>query len=170
MEHRGRIDILINNAGMTQNGLFVRTKPETWDSVMGVNLTGAFNCCQAVIRYMIKQRWGRIINMTSVVALSGNAGQAAYSASKAGIVGLTRSLARELGSRNICVNAVAPGLIATDMTGTMEEKHKGAVLDQVPLGRAGTPDDVAGVVGFLASAKADYITGQVIQVNGGLYM
>jgi 3-oxoacyl-[acyl-carrier protein] reductase len=170
MEHRGRIDILVNNAGMTQNGLFVRTKPETWDSVMGVNLTGAFNCCQAVIRYMIKQRWGRIINMTSVVALSGNAGQAAYSASKAGIVGLTRSLARELSSRNICVNAVAPGLIATDMTGTMEQQRKGAVMDQVPLGRAGTPDDVAGVVGFLASAKADYITGQVIQVNGGLYM
>ena len=170
IENRGRIDILVNNAGMTWNGLFVRMKPEVWNSVMAVNLTGTINCCQAAVRYMIKQRWGRIINMTSVVALSGNAGQAAYSASKAGIVGLTRSLARELGSRNICVNAVAPGLIATDMTGTMEEKRKGAVLDQVPLGRVGTPDDVAGVVGFLASAKADYITGQVIQVNGGLYM
>ena len=169
-EERGRIDILVNNAGVTLNGVFVRTKPEAWDSVMDVNLTGAFNCCRAAARYMMKQRWGRIVNMTSVVALSGNAGQVCYSASKAGIIGLTKSLARELGSRNICVNAVAPGFIETDMTGSMEEKSRGEALDQIPLGRAGMPDDVAGVVEFLVSGKADYITGQVIHVNGGLYM
>lgn len=169
-EERGAIDILVNNAGITLNGLFVRTKPEAWNSIMDVNLTGAFNCCRAAARYMIKQRWGRIVNMTSVVALSGNAGQVSYAASKAGIVGLTKSLARELGSRNICVNAVAPGFIETDMTGSMEEKSRGEALDQIPLGRAGMPDDVAGVVGFLVSGKADYITGQVIHVNGGLYM
>jgi 3-oxoacyl-[acyl-carrier protein] reductase len=169
-EERGRIDILVNNAGITLNGLFVRTKPEAWSSVMDVNLTGAFNCCRAAARYMMKQRWGRIVNMTSVVALSGNAGQVCYSASKAGIVGLTKSLARELGSRNICVNAVAPGFIETDMTGSMDEKSRGEALGQIPLGRAGMPDDVAGVVGFLVSGKADYITGQVIHVNGGLYM
>ncbi|MDO9514840.1 MAG: 3-oxoacyl-[acyl-carrier-protein] reductase [Syntrophales bacterium] len=166
----GRIDILINNAGVTLSGLFVRTKPEAWNSVMDVNLTGAFNCCRAVARYMIKQRWGRIVNMTSVVALSGNAGQVCYSASKAGIIGLTKSLARELGSRNICINAVAPGFIETDMTGSMEGKSRGEALDQIPLGRAGMPDDVAGVVGFLVSGKADYITGQVMHINGGLYM
>ncbi len=170
MEERGRLDILINNAGITLSGLFVRTKPEAWASVMDVNLTGAFNCCRAVARYMMKQRWGRIVNMTSVVALSGNAGQVSYSASKAGILGLTKSLARELGSRNICVNAVAPGFIETGMTGSMEEKSRGEALEQIPLGRAGMPNDVAGVVGFLVSGKADYITGQVIHVNGGLYM
>jgi len=169
-EERGRIDILVNNAGVTLNGLFVRTKPEAWNRIMDVNLTGAFNCCRAAARYMMKQKWGRIVNMTSVVALSGNAGQVCYSASKAGIVGLTKSLAKELGSRNICVNAVAPGFIETDMTGSMEEKSRGEALDQIPLGRAGIPDDVAGVVGFLVSEKADYITGQVIHVNGGLYM
>jgi len=164
------IDILINNAGVTQSGLFVRTKPEAWSSVIDVNLTGAFNCCSAVARYMMKQRWGRIVNMTSVVALSGNAGQVSYSASKAGIIGLTKSLARELGPRNVCVNAVAPGFIETDMTGSMEGKSRGKALDQIPLGRAGVPNDVAGVVEFLVSGRADYITGQVIHVNGGLYM
>lgn len=169
-EERGRIDILVNNAGVTLNGLFVRTKPEAWNRIMDVNLTGAFNCCRAAARYMMKQKWGRIVNMTSVVALSGNAGQVCYSASKAGIVGLTKSLAKELGPRNICVNAVAPGFIETDMTGSMEEKSRGEALNQIPLGRAGMPDDVAGVVGFLVSGKADYITGQVIHVNGGLYL
>ena len=169
-EERGRIDILVNNAGITLNGLFVRTKPEAWDSVMDVNLKGAFNCCRAAARYMIKHRWGRIVNMTSVVALSGNAGQVCYSASKAGIMGLTKSLARELGSRNICVNAVAPGFIETDMTGSIDEKSKGETIHQIPLGRTGMPDDVAGVVSFLVSGRADYITGQVIHVNGGLYM
>jgi len=170
VEKQGRIDILVNNAGITQSGLFARMKPAAWDHVIDVNLTGTFNCCRAVTRYMMKQRWGRIINMTSVVALAGNAGQVSYSASKAGIVGLTKSLAQELGPRNICVNAVAPGFIETDMTGTMKDAKRGETLDRIPLGRAGTPADVAGVVGFLVSGKADYMTGQVIQVNGGLYM
>ncbi len=170
VDGRGRIDILVNNAGVTDSGLFVRMKPEVWNNIVDVNLTGTFNCCRAVARYMLKQRWGRIVNMTSVVALSGNAGQAPYAASKAGIIGLTKSLARELGSRNICVNAVAPGFIETDMTGSMDEKTRKGALDQIPLGRAGMPEDVAGVVGFLVSEKANYITGQVIQVDGGLYM
>ncbi len=170
VDETGRIDILINNAGITQNGLFVRMKPEAWSSVIDINLTGTFNCSRAVTRYMMKQKWGRVINMTSVVALAGNAGQVPYAASKAGIVGLTKSLAQELGPRNICVNAVAPGLIETDMTGSMEDTMRGEVLNRIPLGRAGRPGDVAGVVGFLVSGKADYITGQVIQVNGGLYM
>jgi len=170
VEEKGRIDILVNNAGVTDSGLLVRMKPEVWNDIVDVNLTGTFNCCRAVARYMLKQRWGRIVNMTSVVALSGNAGQAPYAASKAGIIGLTKSLARELGSRNICVNAVAPGFIETDMTGSMDEKTRKGALDQIPLGRAGMPEDVAGVVGFLVSEKADYITGQVIQVDGGLYM
>ena len=170
VEKQGRIDILVNNAGITQSGLFARMKPEAWNSVIDVNLNGTFNCCRAVTRYMMKQRWGRIINMTSVVALAGNAGQVSYSASKAGIIGFTKSLAQELGPRNICVNAVAPGFIETDMTGAMGDTMRGEALDRIPLGRAGTPNDVAGVIGFLVSGKADYMTGQVIQINGGLYM
>ena len=169
-EKRERIDILVNNAGITLDGIFVRTKPEEWDNLIDINLKGVFNCCRAATRYMMKQRWGRIINMTSLVAVSGNVGQVCYSASKAGIIGLTKSLARELGSRNICVNAVAPGFIETDMTISIREKNREKVIDQIPLGRTGTPGDVAGVVAFLASGKADYITGQVIHVNGGLYM
>jgi len=169
-EEKGRIDILVNNAGITLDGIFVRTKPEEWDNVIDINLKGVFNCCRTAVRYMMKQRWGRIVNITSVVAISGNAGQACYSASKAGIVGLTKSLARELGSRNICINAVAPGFIETDMTVSIGENNRGKVIDQIPLGRTGTPGDVAGVVAFLVSGKADYITGQVIQINGGLYM
>ena len=169
-EEKGKIDILINNAGITLNNIFVRTKPETWDSVIDINLKGVFNCCRTAARYMMKQRWGRIVNMTSVVAVSGNVGQVCYSASKAGIIGLTKSLARELGPRNICVNAVAPGFIETDMTVSIDDAGREKVTDQIPLGRTGTPDDVAGVVAFLVSGKADYITGQVIHVNGGLYM
>jgi 3-oxoacyl-[acyl-carrier protein] reductase len=138
--------------------------------VIDTNLKGAFNCCRAVAYAMMKQRGGRIINVTSIVALSGNAGQANYSASKAGIIGLTKSLARELGPRNICVNAVAPGLIITDMTSAMTEEQREKVLEGIPLSRLGTPDDAAGVVLFLASDEAGYITGQVIGVNGGLYM
>ena len=170
IQEKGRIDILVNNAGESRDGLLVRMKEQDWDRVIGTNLKGAFNCCRAVSYAMMKQRGGRIINVSSVVALSGNAGQANYSASKAGIIGLTKSLARELAPRGICVNAVAPGLIATDMTSAMTEEQREKVLEEIPLSRLGTPDDVAGVVLFLASDEAGYITGQVIGVNGGLYM
>jgi 3-oxoacyl-[acyl-carrier protein] reductase len=170
IREKGRIDILVNNAGESRDGLLVRMKPADWDRVVNTNLKGAFNCCRAVSYAMMKQRGGRIINISSVVALSGNAGQANYSASKAGLIGLTKSLARELAPRGICVNAVAPGLIYTDMTSAMTEEQREKVLNEIPLSRLGTPDDVAGVVLFLASAEAGYITGQVIGVNGGLYM
>jgi 3-oxoacyl-[acyl-carrier protein] reductase len=170
IKEKGRIDILVNNAGESRDGLLVRMKEEDWDRVIDTNLKGAFNCCRAVSYTMMKQRGGRIINVSSVVALSGNAGQANYSASKAGIIGLTKSLARELAPRSICVNAVAPGLISTDMTSTMTEEQREKVLEEIPLSRLGTSDDVAGVVLFLASDEAGYITGQVIGVNGGLYM
>ncbi len=170
VDEKGRIDILVNNAGMTIDGLFARVKEEHWDTIIDTNLKGTFNCCRAATGQMMKQRWGRIVNMTSVVAESGNAGQACYSASKAGIVGLTKSLARELGSRNIVVNAVAPGFIETDMTMSVTEEMRVKVIEEIPLGRVGTPEDVAGVVAFLVSGGADYITGQVIRVNGGIYM
>lgn len=164
------LDILVNNAGMTIDGMFARVKEEHWDVIMGINLKGVFNCCRAATRQMIKQRWGRIINMTSVVAEAGNAGQVCYSASKAGIIGLTKSLAREMGSRNISVNAVAPGFIETDMTASMTEDVRNKIIEQIPMERIGRPEDVAGVVAFLVSRAADYITGQVIRVNGGMYM
>jgi 3-oxoacyl-[acyl-carrier protein] reductase len=167
---KGSLDILVNNAGITLDGIFARTKEESWDDVIDTNLKGVFNCSRSAIRYMMKKRWGRIINMTSVVAEAGNAGQVCYSASKAGIIGLTKSLAREIGSRNICINAVAPGFIETDMTASIGEENREKLIDLIPLARLGTPDDVAGVVAFLASEKAGYITGQVIHVNGGLYM
>lgn len=166
----GRLDILVNNAGSTLNSLIMRTGELDWKRLLEVNLTGTFNCCQAVSRTMVKQRWGRIINVTSVVAEAGNAGQAAYSAAKAGILGLTKSLARELGSRNICVNAVSPGLIDTDMTHFLSTHDRNRLCELIPLRRAGTPEDVAGLVSFLVSPQADYITGQVIRINGGLYM
>jgi 3-oxoacyl-[acyl-carrier protein] reductase len=170
IKEKGRIDILVNNAGESRDGLLVRMKEQDWDRVIDTNLKGTFNCCRATAYTMMKQRGGRIINISSIVALSGNAGQANYSASKAGIVGLTKSLARELAPRSICVNAVAPGLIITDMTSAMTEEQREKVLEEIPLSRLGTPDDVAGVVLFLASDEAGYITGQVIGVNGGLYM
>ena len=170
IKEKGRIDILVNNAGESRDGLLVRMKDRDWDRVIDTNLKGAFHCCRAVAYTMMKQRGGRIVNVSSVVALSGNAGQANYSASKAGLVGLTKSLARELAPRAICVNAVAPGLIDTDMTSAMTEEQRESVLAGIPLSRLGTPDDVAGVVLFLASDEAGYITGQVIGVNGGLYM
>ena len=170
IKEKGRIDILVNNAGESRDGLLVRMKDRDWDRVIGTNLKGAFHCCRAVAYTMMKQRGGRIVNVSSVVALSGNAGQANYSASKAGLVGLTKSLARELAPRAICVNAVAPGLIDTDMTSAMTEEQRESVLAGIPLSRLGTPDDVAGVVLFLASDEAGYITGQVIGVSGGLYM
>jgi 3-oxoacyl-[acyl-carrier protein] reductase len=166
----GRVDVLINNAGITADGLLVRMKEEDWDRVIGVNLKGAFRCIKAVAKTMMKQRAGRIINMASVVGVMGNAGQANYVASKAGLIGLTKSAARELAPRGITVNAVAPGFIATSMTADLPEKAKAAMLAQIPLGRMGEPEDVADVVAFLASEKAAYITGQIIHVNGGMYM
>ena len=170
VEKKGRLDILVNNAGVSADGLLVRMKDGDWRSVIETNLTGTFNCCRAAAYPMMKRRWGRIVNITSVVGQSGNAGQVNYSASKAGIIGLTKSLARELGARNICVNAVAPGFVATDMTRNIPAEETDRIRDMVPLGRLGTPEDVAGIVGFLATEEASYITGQVISVNGGLYI
>ena len=166
----GRIDVLVNNAGITRDGLLVRMKETDWDAVMDVNLKGTFNCMKVAAKAMMKQRYGRIVNISSVVGVSGNPGQANYVASKAGIIGLTKAVARELASRNITVNAVAPGYIDTDMTGDLDDKAKAAVVGQIPMGRIGTPEDIAGVVAFLVSAAADYITGQVIHVSGGMYM
>ena len=166
----GRVDVLVNNAGITIDGLLVRMKEKDWDRVMDINLKGAFYCLQAVAKTMMKQRFGRIINMASVVGVMGNAGQANYVASKAGLIGLTKTAARELAPRGITVNAVARGFIDTPMTAGLSEKVKEAMLAQVPLGRIGQPEDVAEVVAFLASEKASYITGQVIHVNGGMYM
>ena len=166
----GRIDVLVNNAGVTRDGLLVRMKEADWDAVMDVNLKGTFNCMKAAAKAMMKQRYGRIINISSVVGVCGNPGQANYVASKAGIIGLTKAVARELASRNITVNAVAPGYIATDMTGDLNDKAKEAMIGQIPMGRIGTPEDIGGVVAFLASSAADYITGQTIHVSGGMYM
>jgi 3-oxoacyl-[acyl-carrier protein] reductase len=166
----GRIDVLVNNAGITRDGLLVRMKPADWDAVIDVNLKGTFNCMKLAAKAMMKQRFGRIVNISSVVGVSGNPGQANYVAAKAGIIGLTKAVARELASRNITVNAVAPGYIDTDMTGDLTDKAKAAMIDQIPLARIGTAEDVAGVVAFLVSTAADYITGQVIHVNGGMYM
>ena len=170
LKEAGRIDVLVNNAGITRDGLLVRMKEADWDAVMDVNLKGTFNCMKVAAKAMMKQRYGRIINISSVVGVSGNPGQANYVASKAGIIGLTKAVARELASRNITVNAVAPGYIDTDMTGDLNDKAKEAMIGQIPLGRIGTSEDIAGVVAFLASATADYITGQVIHVSGGMYM
>jgi 3-oxoacyl-[acyl-carrier protein] reductase len=170
LKDTGRIDVLVNNAGITRDGLLVRMKETDWDAVMNVNLKGTFNCMKAAAKAMMKQRYGRIINISSVVGASGNPGQANYVASKAGIIGLTKAIAKELASRNVTVNAVAPGYINTDMTDEMTDKTKAAIIGQIPMARIGTPADVAGVVAFLASAAADYITGQVIHVNGGMYM
>ena len=170
IEDFGRVDILVNNAGVTRDGLSMRMPLEDWDIVLNTNLKGAFNFTQALMRPMIKQRSGRIINISSVIGLIGNAGQANYAASKAGLIGLTKSLARELASRGITVNAVAPGLIETDMTGVLSDEVRQAILGKVPLGRLGQPDDIAGAVAYLASADAKYITGQVLTVDGGMVM
>ena len=166
----GRVDVLVNNAGITIDTLLVRMKEKDWDRVLGINLKGAFHCIQAVAKIMMKQRAGRIINMASVVGMMGNPGQANYVASKAGLIGLTKTAAKELAPRGITVNAIAPGFIDTHMTADLPEKVKDAMLAQVPLGRIGQPEDVAEVVAFLSSEKASYITGQVIHVNGGMYM
>lgn len=165
-----RVDILVNNAGITRDGLLLRMKDEDWDAVLNVNLRGAFYCIRAALRPMIKQRSGRIINITSVVGVMGNPGQANYAASKAGIIGLTKAVAKEVVSRGITVNAVAPGFIETEMTGSLNPELKARMLAQIPLGRFGTPEEVAALVLFLASDRAAYITGQVLHINGGLWM
>jgi 3-oxoacyl-[acyl-carrier protein] reductase len=170
MEKFGRIDILVNNAGITRDGLLMRMKDEDWDAVLSVNLKGAFLCSRAASKFMAKQRSGRIINIASVVGQMGNAGQANYCASKAGLMGLTKSNARELAKRNVTVNAVAPGFIATAMTDALPEKTRQELAAQIPLERLGSADDIANVVVFLASERSGYITGQVIGVNGGMYM
>ncbi len=170
LDEFGRIDILVNNAGTTADNLLLRMKESEWDAVMDTNLKGAFNCTKAVSRTMIKQRSGKIINITSVVGMVGNPGQANYCASKAGIIGFTKSVARELASRNITVNCVAPGLMRTDMTDALPDKAKEQALTLIPLGRMGEPEEVAKTVVFLASSAADYITGEVIRVDGGVAM
>jgi 3-oxoacyl-[acyl-carrier protein] reductase len=170
LEHFGRVDILVNNAGVTRDGLSMRMSLDDWDTVLNTNLKGAFNFVQALQRSMIKQRSGRIINISSVIGLIGNAGQANYAASKAGLIGLTKSLARELASRAITVNAVAPGLIETDMTGVLSDEIRKSILEKIPLATLGAPDDIAGAVAYLASAEAKYITGQVLTVDGGMVM
>ena len=166
----GKIDILVNNAGITKDTLIMRMKEEDFDNVIDVNLKGTFNCAKHDSAIMLKQRFGKIINMTSVVGIAGNAGQVNYAASKAGVIGLTKSLAKELGSRGITVNAVAPGFINTDMTASLSEKVKEEASKNIPLKRLGDPEDVANLVGFLASDAANYITGQVINVDGGMVM
>jgi 3-oxoacyl-[acyl-carrier protein] reductase len=166
----GKIDILVNNAGVTRDGLLLRMKREDWDTVININLTGLFICTQAVLSYMLKARYGRIINITSVMGQMGSAGTTNYSAAKAGIIGFTKAVAREVASRHITVNAVAPGFVQTAMTDVLDEKRQQDILGMVPLGRVGTVQDVAASVVFLASEDASYITGHVLNVNGGLYM
>jgi 3-oxoacyl-[acyl-carrier protein] reductase len=170
LDETGRIDVLVNNAGITRDGLLVRMKESDWEDVLNINLKGTFLCIKAVTRPMMKQRYGRIINVSSVVGVSGNPGQANYVASKAGIIGLTKGVARELASRGITANAVAPGYIETDMTADLPDKAKEAMINQIPLGRVGTAEDIAAAVVFLASDQAAYITGQVLHISGGMYM
>jgi 3-oxoacyl-[acyl-carrier protein] reductase len=166
----GQVDILVNNAGLTRDNILFRLKDDDWDAVLDANLRGAFVAIRATARGMIKRRWGRIINIASVVGITGNKGQANYAASKAGLIGLTKSVAKELGSRNVLVNAVAPGFIETDMTAAMTPEARAGLAGQIPLERLGTPQDIAGVVTFLASDQAAYITGQTIVVDGGMVM
>ena len=170
VETWGRLDILVNNAGIARDNLLLKMSEDDFDKVIATNLKGVFNCTKAVTKIMMKQRYGRIVNMSSVVALRGNVSQANYAAAKAGIIGLTKSAARELASRGVTVNAVAPGFIDTDMTAALSEKVKEVMLKEIPAGRMGTPDDVANAVAFLVSDQAAYITGQVLSVNGGLVM
>ncbi len=170
VKDRGGLHILVNNAGITRDMLAMRLKDDDWDAVLDTNLKAVFRMSRAVMRTMMKQRYGRIVNITSVVGASGNAGQANYAAAKAGVAGMTRALARELGSRNITVNCIAPGFIETDMTAGLAEEQQKALLAQIPLGHLGKPQDIAHAVAFVASPQAGYITGQEIHVNGGMYM
>ncbi len=170
LERFSRIDVLVNNAGIVRDQLLMRMKRDDWDTVLATNLTAAFTCTQAVLRSMVRQRHGRIINVSSVVGQSGNPGQANYAASKAGLVGFSKSLAREVASRGITVNVVSPGMIETDMTARLDDAVRQSLSAQIPMSRFGTPDDIASAVGFLASDEASYITGQVLSVNGGMYM
>jgi 3-oxoacyl-[acyl-carrier protein] reductase len=170
LERHGRIDILVSNAGITRDQLMLRMKRDDWDQVIATNLTAAFGLAQAVLKPMVKQRGGRIINVASVVGQTGNAGQANYAASKAGLIGFSKALAREVASRGITVNVVAPGLVETDMTRALTDKAQGDWASQIPLGRIGAPEDIAAAVCFLASDEASYITGHVLAVNGGMYM
>jgi 3-oxoacyl-[acyl-carrier protein] reductase len=170
IDETGRIDVLVNNAGITKDGFLVRMKESDWDAVLDINLKGAFRCIKIAAKAMMKQHFGRIINLASIVGVTGNSGQANYVASKAGLIGLTKTAAKELASRGITVNAIAPGYIETDMTASLPEDVKKVMLSQIPLGRAGKPEDIASVTAFLASEKASYITGQVIHVSGGMYI
>lgn len=170
LKAKGRIDVLVNNAGVTRDGIAMRMKPADWDLVLRLNLDGAFYCTQQVLPGMMKNRWGRVINISSVVGQAGSAGQANYAASKAGLIGMTKALAQEMASRGITVNAVAPGYIATDMTKVLPEDVQQKILASVPLGRMGKAEDIAAAVKFLASEDASYITGHVLAVNGGMYM
>lgn len=167
-EQLGGVDILVNNAGVTRDGLLLRMKDEDLEQVLAVNLTGAIRCARLAARGMVKRRWGRVISMSSVVGLHGNPGQVNYAASKAGLIGMTKSLAKELGSRGVTVNAIAPGFIETDMTAALPDRAREALLGTIPLGRLGQPEEVAGMVGFLAGPGGDYITGQVLSVDGGM--
>lgn len=170
MNSRESLDILVNNAGITRDGLMARMKESDWDAVLTTNLKGSFLCAKAAARYMMKKRWGRIVNITSVIGFAGNAGQVNYASAKAGLVGLTKSMAREFSTRNITVNGVAPGYIVTDMTRSLSEEIQDAIKQEIPLGTLGTPEDVAGAVAYLVSDDGRYVTGQVLHVNGGMYM
>lgn len=170
IDDHGSVDILVNNAGITKDGLFLRMKEEDWDKVFAVNLKGVFNCTKAVIRSMSKQKYGRIINIASVVGEMGNAGQLNYSSTKAGVIGFTKSAAKEFGSRGITVNAISPGFIQTDITQDIPDEYKQKYMEAIPLGRFGDTTDISNVISFLVSENASYITGEIVRVNGGMYM